>query len=86
MGLGLSWEFILFFAVVLILLYIFGWYLLFPLKFLLKLLVNAVIGLVALILLNVFGVDIGMNVINAFVIGVFGLPGLLVLLIIKLII
>ena len=86
MGLGLSWEFILFFAVGLIVLYIFGWYLLFRLKFLLKLLVNAVIGLVALILLNVFGVDIGMNVINAFVIGVFGLPGLLVLLIIKLII
>lgn len=58
-----------------------------PLKFLFKLLINTGLGFVALFLLNFFGdflgISLGINWINALVIGVFGFPGLVLLLLIK---
>lgn len=58
-----------------------------PLKWLFKLLINTGIGFVVLFLLNFFGdfvgVTLGFNWVNAFVIGVFGFPGVVLLLLIK---
>ena len=58
-----------------------------PLKWALKLLLNAGIGFVALFALNFFGsylnVSLGINWINALVVGILGVPGLILLLLIK---
>ena len=58
-----------------------------PLKWALKLLLNAVMGFVALFILNFFGewvgISLGINWINALVVGVLGFPGVILLLLIK---
>lgn len=57
-----------------------------PVRFIFKLLLNALFGFVGLVLINFFGeiigISIDINLINALVVGVFGIPGLIVLLII----
>jgi len=59
-----------------------------PVKFILKLVVNTFLGGLALMLLNTFGsainLSIGVNPITAFTCGVLGLPGFVLLIIIKL--
>lgn len=58
-----------------------------PLKFLIRLAFQSVLGGVILILLNtvgaVWGFYIGVNVITAFTVGLLGLPGLLLLIALK---
>ena len=58
-----------------------------PLRLAIKLLANAVSGLVALILVNflspVTGVYLGLNLVNALIVGIFGLPGLVLLILAK---
>ena len=71
----------------LIVLYVIGRILIIPLKFLTKLLVNAVLGGVTLWLLNVFGgamgINVGINVITALVVGLLGIPGVILLVILN---
>lgn len=59
-----------------------------PLKILLKLLVNTLIGFAALILINYLGhfvgIAIGVNWVNAAIVGVLGVPGVALLLILQL--
>lgn len=90
MGLGINMLEVLFFALGLVTLYIIGWLLLAPLKFLLKAISSSLLGAMALLLINVFGglfsVTIAINPLSAFIAGYFGLPGIILLLIIKLII
>lgn len=56
-------------------------------KLVLKLLINSALGFVALFLFNAvaqnFGIGIGINILNAAVVGVLGVPGLALLLILK---
>ncbi|MPN26503.1 hypothetical protein SDC9_173928 [bioreactor metagenome] len=58
-----------------------------PLKLVLKLLLNTLLGFLALYLLNLTsgftGLSMGLNLPNALVIGVLGLPGFILLLLIK---
>ena len=58
-----------------------------PLKVILKLLFNTLLGFVGLLLFNqlgnVTGVYLGLNLVNAVMVGVLGVPGLALLLIIK---
>ena len=58
-----------------------------PLKLLFKLLINTGLGFVTLFLMNFFGdfvgITLGFNWVNALVIGVFGFPGVVLLLLIK---
>lgn len=58
-----------------------------PIKLLFKLLINTGMGYIALLLVNTFGrvigVSLGLNWVNALVIGVFGYPGLILLLLLK---
>lgn len=58
-----------------------------PIKLLLKLACNTGIGYISLFMLNrigaSIGVTLGFNWINALVIGVFGYPGLILLLLLK---
>lgn len=58
-----------------------------PLKLALKLLVNTLLGFFALWLVNLTagttGIALGLNLMNALVIGVLGLPGFLLLLLVQ---
>jgi len=71
----------------LIVIYVIGRILIIPIKLLIKLLVNAVLGGVGLWLVNIFGgaigINIGINVITALVAGLLGIPGVVLLLILN---
>jgi inhibitor of the pro-sigma K processing machinery len=58
-----------------------------PIKILFKLILNTILGFFALILINVFGamigVTIGVNLVNALVIGCLGVPGVGLLLLLR---
>lgn len=89
MGLGIDFQVILFFALGLVLLYFTGWLLLAPLKFIMKLLVSGLLGGLALLVINLIGgifhVTIAINPLSAVIAGYFGLPGIILLLLLKLI-
>ena len=58
-----------------------------PIRWAFKLLINALMGFAALFVLNFFGawvgLELGVNWINAIVIGVLGFPGVILLLLVK---
>ena len=60
-----------------------------PLKLALKVLLNTLLGFAALFLLNaasaLTGFTLGMNLFNAFTIGILGVPGLVLLTLLKLV-
>lgn len=70
----------------LLILYVLGMLLVKPLKWIGKLLINSVIGFVVLMILNligesVFGFSIALNILNALIVGVLGVPGVILLVI-----
>ncbi|HHW47692.1 MAG TPA: pro-sigmaK processing inhibitor BofA [Clostridiaceae bacterium] len=77
------------YVVGIIFLFILGRFLLFPLKVILKLVYNALLGAVVLLLINLvgglFGFRIALNFFSAFIAGVLGIPGIALLIILKLI-
>ena len=83
---GFELGVILAYAFGLILLYIVGWILLVPLKFIIKLIWNGIIGGIMLLLVNlvggIWGISIVINPITALIVGFLGVPGvgLLILL------
>lgn len=58
-----------------------------PIRWAFKLLINALIGFVALFLVNILGsfvgLSLGINWLNAIITGTLGLPGIVLLLLIK---
>lgn len=68
----------------LILIFLLGKALLVPLKVLLRLLVNSILGGALIIIINYigahFGIMIPINVVNAVTVGVLGIPGVVMLL------
>lgn len=71
----------------LILLYIIGRVLLTPLKFILKLIYNSLLGGVLLYLINFpmgfFGIHVGINPLTALIAGFLGVPGVILLIILQ---
>lgn len=71
-------------------LFILAWLLVIPAKIIGKLVINALIGGLLLFLFNIvgafFNVQIGVNIITALVVGFLGVPGLIAIVIIKIII
>lgn len=88
MGLGIDFAVVLFFGLGLVLLYLTGWLLLAPLKFMMKLIVSGLLGAMLLIIVNLvgglFGIAIAINPLSALIAGYFGLPGVVLLLVLKL--
>ncbi|MDI9496061.1 MAG: pro-sigmaK processing inhibitor BofA family protein [Bacillota bacterium] len=72
------------------LIFMISWIFFKPLKFMGKILLNSLIGALALIIFNFFGqytgVYIGVNEFTALIIGVLGIPGFIALLLVKLLI
>ena len=60
-----------------------------PLKLALKVLLNTILGFVALFLVNlaegITGFTLGLNLFNALAIGILGVPGLVLLILLKLV-
>ncbi|AKL97352.1 sigmaK-factor processing regulatory protein BofA [Clostridium aceticum] len=87
MIMGFELSIILAYAFGLILLYIVGWILLIPIKLIIKLIWNGVIGGAMLLLVNliggIFGITIVINPINALIAGFLGVPGVILLLILQ---
>lgn len=82
---GLDLSVFLTYAGAIILLFIFGKLFLWPLKIILKLAVNSLIGGAAILLINIIGAEIGiiipLNMLNALIVGVLGLPGVILLIV-----
>lgn len=61
-----------------------------PIKKILKLILNSVLGGIVIYVINLvganFGFHIGLNIINSIVIGVLGLPGAVCLVVVKLLV
>jgi len=87
MGLDIELSVILAFGAGLILLYILGWLLIVPLKYLSKLIINGVIGGVLLFIVNFFGgyigLHIGINPVTALIAGLLGVPGVIMLIVLQ---
>lgn len=69
--------------------FIIGKILLFPLKKILKLVINTVIGAAIIYIINLigasFGFHIGLNIITSLVVGILGIPGAILLIILEII-
>ena len=78
---------IFFYAIGLALLYIIGMLLVLPLKKILKLIVNGIMGGITLLLFNFvggfFGLGIIINPLNAIIVGLLGVPGVVLILILQ---
>jgi len=71
-------------------LFIFGRIFILPLKKILRLIINSVLGGVAIFLINLvgqnFGFHIGLNFFTGIIVGLLGLPGVVSLIVVKLLI
>lgn len=87
MGMGIELSVIFAYALGLILLYVVGYLLLFPLKWILKLIYNGIIGGILLLLVNLIGNIVGfsivINPITALIAGFLGIPGVIMLMLLK---
>lgn len=67
--------------------YVLGMLLVLPIKLIVRLVINGVIGALALIVFNIFGsyigVTIGVNPITALIAGFLGVPGVLLMIFVK---
>lgn len=85
----LDFNSVLAFAFAALLLYLIARILLVPFKLIIKLVVNALIGGVLLVIFNLvgspLGLNVGINVITALVVGFLGIPGLILLILIQII-
>lgn len=78
---------IIFYGIGLLLLYILGKILLWPMKKILKLIGNGILGGITLLLFNLiggyFGLTLAISPLNAIIVGFLGVPGVILLLIIQ---
>jgi inhibitor of the pro-sigma K processing machinery len=85
---AVNYSVILAYAVGVILLFILGRVLLVPLKFVLRLTYNALLGAVCIIAVNFIGgfagFHIAFNIFTAFIVGFLGIPGFILLVVLKL--
>lgn len=69
-------------------LFIFGRIFIIPIRKVLKLLINSILGGVAIFLINLIGgyweVHIGLNIFTSILVGILGVPGAIVLVVVKL--
>lgn len=74
-------------AICIIFLLIFGKIFLLPVKKIFKLVINTGLGALAIFVINTigtsFGFHIGLNIINALIVGILGIPGAVLLILLK---
>ncbi len=84
---GLDLGIFLTYAGAVILVFIFGKLFLWPLKIIAKLVLNSLIGGAAILIINAIGSGLGiiipLNLLNAFIVGILGLPGAILLILLN---
>lgn len=87
MGLDIELGVIVAYAAGLILLYFVGWILIIPLRYLVKLIINGIIGGILLFLINLLGGFIGLHIainpLTAIIAGFLGVPGVVLLIVLQ---
>ncbi|WP_026486416.1 pro-sigmaK processing inhibitor BofA family protein [Caldanaerobius polysaccharolyticus] len=87
MNLGIEFNTIFGYILGLGILFLLGWVLIVPIKILLKLIFNTIIGGILLYILNVFGsftgLSIALNPVTAVVAGLLGVPGIAMMVLLK---
>lgn len=80
---------VLAYAAGIMIIFILAWLLIIPAKMIGKLIINALIGGFLLFMFNIFGsffgIQIGINIVTALVVGFLGVPGLIAIVIIRVI-
>ena len=75
------------YAVGLILLYVVGWILLIPLRWMIRVIWNGTLGGIMLFIINliggIWGIHLAINPFSAVFVGVLGIPGVILLLLLK---
>ncbi|ADH59892.1 pro-sigmaK processing inhibitor BofA [Thermoanaerobacter mathranii subsp. mathranii str. A3] len=87
MNISIEYNIIIAYLIGLFLLYFLGWLLVVPKKFLLKIIINGIIGGFILLIINLLGKSIGLyiaiNPVTALVAGFLGIPGIILLIILQ---
>lgn len=87
MNISIEYNIIIAYLVGLFLLYVLGWLLVVPRKFLMRLIINGIIGGAILFVLNTlgksFGIYVAINPVTALISGFLGIPGILLLIILQ---
>lgn len=83
---GMQMGVFLTYAGMIIMLFLFGKIFMWPLRILIKLAANSLIGGLSILLINAIGIFIPMNIITALTVGTLGVPGAILLLIFTIII
>lgn len=78
------------FIICIILLFVLGKIFIWPLKKILKLILNSIFGGILIYIINIigmnFGFHIGLNILTAIIVGILGIPGAILLVLLKIII
>ena len=86
----MDFNVIITFLACIVFLIIFGKLFIWPLKNIIKLVINSILGGVLIYIINIigmnFGFHIGLNLITSIVVGLLGLPGAILLIILKIIV
>lgn len=85
----MDFNIIISFLTCIIILFIFGKIFIMPLKSILKLIFNSILGGVCIYVINLiganFGFHIGLNILTSMLVGILGIPGAILLIILKII-
>ena len=86
----MDFNVIITFLACIVFLIVFGKLFIWPLKNIIKLVINSILGGVLIYIINIigmnFGFHIGLNLITSIVVGLLGLPGAILLIILKIIV
>ena len=86
----MDFNVIITFLACIVFLIVFGKLFIWPLKNIIKLVINSILGGVLIYIINIigmnFGFHIGLNLITSIVVGILGLPGAILLIILKIIV
>ena len=78
------------FLACIVFIFIFGKLFIWPLKNILKLIVNSILGGILIYIINIlggnFGFHIGLNLLTSIIVGILGIPGAILLIILKIIV
>ncbi|NLP14348.1 MAG: pro-sigmaK processing inhibitor BofA [Clostridium sp.] len=87
MGMFEEYQVVFAYIIGIILLYFSGRFLVTPMKIAVRLIFNAVLGAISLLLINLvgsfFNYHIALNPVTAFIAGILGIPGILLLVVLK---
>ena len=84
---GLNMKIVLIFIACIAILVVFGKSFAWPIKLITKLIINSALGALLIFIINLVGTSfnfhIGLNVINSVIVGILGIPGAVLLILIK---